>query len=193
MAEDTLIGALEDDARAQAARMLEEARQAADAILKEAFLEAERERDERTAALEQRVRGEKAAMLNGARTRASGKKLAVRHELMDRALREAEKRFSGLPLDEYERLIGQLFSELKREWEKERPGDEPVVLVNPADAGFLKTSFEVRPDEGVRLGVVFVSKDSRIRFDNTIPARIDKGRAVMVPAVNEMLFDEVFQ
>lgn len=192
MAEDTLITAIEEDARAQVHRILEEAREAAEAILRQASIEAEQEKEERRRELEQRLKGEKAAILNSALTRASGKKLAVRLELIDRVLLEAEKRFSTLPKEDYSKLIGQLFSELKKEWEKERPGEVPVVFVNPADREFLETDLEVREDGRVRLGVVFVSEDETIRFENTIPARMKKGRAVMVPAINEMLFDEVF-
>lgn len=192
MAEDTLISALEEDARAEAASIVEEAKQAAGLVLKEAHAEAAREREERVRALEERLRNERAALLNGARTKVSGAKLGVRHELMERAMLEAQKRFSSLPPDEYGKLINGFFSELQREWEKGRPGDEPVVLVNPADAGLLKTAFKVIGDATVTLGAVFATGDNRIRFENTVPARMAKGRAVMVPAINEMLFDEVF-
>lgn len=191
MAEETLITALEDDAREQARQILEEARQTAESILREASLEAEQERQERTDALKQRLRSDKAAVLNGARMKASGSKLAIRHELADRAVNDAQERFASLPKEEYSGFLGQLFSELKSEWDIERPGEVPVVLVNQADMGLLKTDLKVREDNGVRLGVVFVSGDGKIRFENTVAARLSKGRTVMAPAINEMLFDEV--
>lgn len=192
MAEDTLITALEDDARSQASRIIEEANEAAAALLKEASLEAERERAERVSALELKTKREKAALHNAARMKTSGNILAVRHEFIDRAMNEAEKRFANQQKDDYSKLLQQLFTELKKEWEKERPGEIPVVFVNPSDKGLLQTEFPVREDRDVRLGVVFTSEDGTVRFENTIPARMSKGRTVMEQAINEMLFDEVF-
>ena len=192
MAEDTLIAALEEDARAQASRILIEAREAGEAALAEARAQIERERDKRARELEARLKGQRAALLNAARTRASGARLGVRLGLIGRLLIEAEKRFSSLPEDEYRNLLNRLFSELKAEWEKERPGESPVVLVNPADTGLLETSLTLKADKGVRAGVVFASTDGTVRFENTVQARLSKGKAVMVPAINKILFDEVF-
>lgn len=192
MAEDTLIAALEEDARAQAARILEDAREAGEAVLREAREQVSREREAAALELEAQLKGQRAAMLNAARTIASGGKLSVRHALVERALTEAGKRFASTAKEEYRQLINQLFSELKTEWEKQRPGESPVVLVNPADIGLLGSPFTLKPDEGVSLGVVFTSIDAAVRFENTIAARLSRAKAVMVPAINEMLFDEVF-
>lgn len=192
MAEDTLITALEEDARAQAGRILNEAREAAEAVLREAHEQVSTERETRAIELEASLKGQRAALLNTARTRASAGKLSVRHSLMERALIEAEKRFSSMPKEEYRQLLGQLFSELKTEWEKGRPGESPIVLVNPADIDLLQNPFTLKADETVSLGVVFTSTDDTVRFENTIAARLFRAKAVMVPAINEMLFDEVF-
>lgn len=192
MAEDTLITALDEDARAQAERILIEAREAAEAVMRESREQISRERETRAIELEARLKGQRAAMLNTARTKASGGRLSVRRALVERALTEAEKRFAAIPKEEYRHLLNQLFSELKTEWEKQRPGESPIVLVNPAETGLLETAFTLKPDEGVRAGVVFMSIDGTVRFENTIPARLFRAKAVMVPALNEMLFGEVF-
>lgn len=192
MAEDTLIAAIEEDARDQARRILEDARQAAGAMLEEAAAEAAREKEERVRALERRLAGQRAAFLNDARMRASGERLAVRRSLMDRAVEEAEKRFAGLSGDGYAPFVRQLYGELNGEWENRRPGESPVVLVNPADKGLLDSGIKVVGDDGVRLGVVFVSPDGAVRFENTVAARLERARSAMEPAMNEMLFDEVF-
>lgn len=193
MAEDALITALEEDARSQAERIIEDAREAAEAALREAHAEVAREREVRALELEARLKGQRAALLNTARTKASGGRLSVRRDLTERALIEAEKRFSSTAKEEYRHLLNLLFLELKAEWEKARPGESPVVFVNPADTGLLETALKLKADEGVRLGVVFSSVDGTVRFENTIAARLSKGKAVMVPAINEMLFDEVFE
>lgn len=192
MAEDTLITALDEDARAQAERILNEAAEAAEAVMREASAEASREREMAALELEARLKGQRAALLNTARTRASAGKLSVRHGLMERALTEAGKRFSSMAKEEYRVLLNQFFSELKVEWEKGRPGESPIVLVNPADIGLIKTAFTIKADEGVALGAVFTSNDGAVRFENTIAARLFRAKAVMVPAINEMLFGEVF-
>jgi vacuolar-type H+-ATPase subunit E/Vma4 len=192
MAENTLITALEEDARAQAARLLEEAREATDAVLRESRADVERERDRRVRQVEIDLLGQRAALLNSARTRASGGKLSVRHGLIERAMDEAVNRFTSMPKDEYRLLLNRLFLELKDEWEKKRPGESPDVLVNPADIGLLETSFTLKADKGISLGVVFASLDGTVRFENTIPGRLEKGRTLMVPAINEMLFGGVF-
>lgn len=193
MAEDTLIAALEEDARAQAERILIEAREAGEAALAEAREQAAREREERSQELEARLKGQRAALLNDARTRASGGKLKVRHELLERVLVEAEKRFSSMPKEHYRLLLNQLFNELKAEWEKQRPFDAPVVLVSPADIGLLETRLDLRGDKAVSLGVVFSSGDGTVWFENSIPARLSRARAVMVPAVNKLLFGRAFE
>lgn len=192
MAEDTLITALDEDARAQAERIMTDAREAAEAVMREAREQVSRERETRALELETRLRGQKAALLNTARTRASGGRLSVRRALVERALTEAEKRFAAMPKEEYRQLLDQLFSELKNEWEKGRPGESPIVLVNPADTSFLESSLTLKADESVSLGVVFTSADGTVRFENTVAARLFRAKAVMVPALNEMLFGEVF-
>ncbi|CAG1065467.1 V/A-type H+/Na+-transporting ATPase subunit E [uncultured bacterium] len=193
MAEDTLISALEEDARAQAGRIIEEAREAAEAALRDAGEQIAREQEARVAELEAALKGQRAAMLNAARTRASAARLAVRHSLIERALEEAGAKFSSMPKDEYRRLLTGLFFELKADWEKGRPGEAPVVFVNPADVGLFESSYTIKGDEGVKLGVVFASGDGTVRFENSIPGRLSRAKAVMVPAMNEMLFDGVFQ
>lgn len=191
MAEDTLISALEEDARAQAGRVLEEAREAAEAALNEAREEAKALEESSFLQLDSALKRKRAALLNAARTKASGEKLKVRHALIERAMEEAGKRFSSMPEDEYRRLLARLFSELKSDWERGRPGEGPVVFVNPADVGLIETSYEVRPDSRVSLGVVFASSDGTVRFENSVPGRLSRAKAVMVPAMNELLFGEV--
>lgn len=192
MAEDTLISALEEDAKAQASRVIEEAREAAEALLSAARAEMAAEKEARALELEDSLRRKRAALLNAGRTRASGEKLKVRHNLIERAMDEAGKRFSRMPEDEYRRLLGRLFTEIKSEWERGRPGELPVVFVNPADVGFIDSPYEVRADERVVQGVVLASRDGAVRFENSVPGRLSRARSVMLPAINEMLFGEVF-
>ena len=168
MAQDPLIAALEEDARGQAARIIEEAEEA-------------RERLGKT----------RAAAVNGARTRAAGLKLAVRQELIQRAIDEAAKRFFSLNGEERSRLVARLYAELEREWARARSYEPPVVRVNPADLKLIEAGGAVvLPDESVAAGVVFTSADGRVRFENTVSSRMERAKKKMIPAINEMLFDE---
>jgi vacuolar-type H+-ATPase subunit E/Vma4 len=63
------------------------------------------------------------------------------------------------------------------------------VHVNPGDAQLIDDpDVELVPDEEVSLGVVFVSRDGRVRLENTFSSRLKKARAEIVPKLNEMLF-----
>ena len=192
MSEDTLITALEEEALSQAGRILEEARTAAGNILSDASAEVSRERDRRSRELDSAMKGQRAALLNSAAIRASGAGLIVRRGLIEKALDEAVKKFSSMPKEEYAKFLNQLFSELKAEWEKHRPGEVPVALVNPADIGLVETEFTLKADESVSLGVVLATADGLVRFENTVASRLSKAKAAMTPAINEMLFDGVF-
>lgn len=192
MAEDTLISALEEDAKAQAGRVLEEAREAAEALLAAAREEMAAEERSRALGLEEALRRKRAALLNAGRTRASGEKLKVRHRLIERAMDEAGKRFTRMPQEEYRSLLNRLFLELRAEWEGGRPGEAAVVFVNPADVGLIEGPYEVRGDERVVQGVAFASRDGAVRFENSVQGRLSRARSVMLPALNEMLFGEVF-
>lgn len=193
MSENTLINALEEEALSQVGRILEEARSAAASVLSDSNAEVSSERDRRSRELDSAMKAQRAALLNSAAIRASGAGLAVRRGLIEKALDEAVKRFSSMPKEEYRKFLNQLFSELKAEWEKHRPGDVPVALLNPADIGLVETDLELRADESVSLGVVLSTVDGLVRFENTLASRVSKAKAAMTPAINEMLFDGVFQ
>lgn len=192
MAEDALLGALEEEARSEARRISEEALEASQAMLARAREEGSSEREKGLAELSERLRRERASRINAARTRASGRRLAVRHELSGRAVAEVMRRFAAMERGAYAVLLARLFSETKALWEASSAG-EATVLVNPADAAILeREGARVTPDPSVELGVVFRSADGRVRFENTMAKRLEKAKLAFTPAINEMLFDDVF-
>jgi len=193
MSEDTLIAALEDDARAEQERLLEEARSSASAIREEIGAEVSSERQRRVAEAASDMLARRAALLNAAAMRASGEVLAVRHDLLKKAFDAALKRFSSMPKEQYAELLNRLLSELEADWKKMRPTDEPVVLLAPADIGLVKTSFETRADEGVLLGAVLATGDGTVRYENTVASRLSSARAAITPVVNSTLFGGAVQ
>lgn len=192
MAQDSLLAALEEDARNQSGRILEEAEESARALMNEAKEAAEVERSEKVMELEERLRRERASRLNAARMKASGLKLKVRNGLIGETIDEAARRFGAIPKDEHAKLVNRLFDELKKAWSRERPDETPVALLNPSDIGIIKDDGTVfRPDGEVSLGAVFTSADGRVRYYNTVGSRLEKALSTIKPAVNEMLFGEV--
>ena len=192
MAQDPLIAALEEDARNQASRIIEEAQEAREAILRQARGDAQREGEERLSEAKERLRKTRAARINTARTKTAGMKLGVRQELITRAIDEARKSFFSLKGADYSKLLSHLYGELERDWARARLDEAPVVRVNPADVGIIRADgAAVKPDESIAAGVVFESADGRVRFENTVSSRIERAKKNMIPAINEMLFDEV--
>lgn len=188
---DPLIAALEEDARAEASRLIEEAEEAREEMLRRAREEAAKEADERLLALRERLKRERAARLNGARTKAAGRKLGVRRELLERVLVEAEKKLLSLPGEEYGKLLDRLYEALRGEWEKARPNEPAVIRLNPDDAARIRADgARIEPDRAVTGGVVLTSPDGRVVFENTVPSMIERARKLMVPAIDKMLFRE---
>lgn len=191
MPQEALLNILEEDARNQSARMLEDAEAAAKEIVAESEREVLAAREERVKDLSDSLEKKKAALVNSARTRAEGLKLKARRELIDDVFSEAVKSLNGLPGDRYEEFLGRLFGELKAEWAKDRGKEKPVALVNPADMGIIKDhEIEFKPDPKIEAGVVFVSADNRLRYENTVPSRVARIRADLLPNINKMLFGD---
>lgn len=188
---DPLMAALEDDARAQASRLIEDAEEAREELLRRARAEAEKEAEVRLSTLRERLKRERAAMLNSAKTKAAGQKLGVRQELAGRVLVEAQKRLLSLPEDEQSRLLNRLHQALCGEWEKSRPGEPAVIRVNPADAARIRSDgSRVEPDPSVAGGVVLTSTDGRVVFESTVPSMVERARKLMLPAIDKLLFKE---
>jgi len=186
----TLLKALEDDARGQCEKIVSEAEEQAERAVREAEEEARRARSERFAALEGKLARERASRINDARTRAGALKLSVRRRLIERVLDGAFERVRSLPEDEYVEVLRRLAREAAAEFDS--TGLKPVISVNPADAGRLDGALgdgaEVRPDPEVTLGVVASTPDGRRRVENTVASRIERARDHLLPMLDKLLF-----
>lgn len=189
MPQDSLLKTLEEDAEAQSRSIIEEADESAASAITQAEAEAARIKEERLKELNLSIARERAAAINGARLRMNGLKLKVRHEIIEGVINEAIEKVRELPKDEYSDLFNKLYMELKRDWNRDRPNDRPLAHINPDDMGIIKDpDAETVPDKDVRLGIVFTSKDGKVRYENTIPGRVARARAGLEAAVNKMLF-----
>ena len=190
MAQEALLKAIEEDARAQCERIVEEAEGLARAVTGEAEEEVLTLRTEGLKSLSERMERRRASLVNRARIRSRALTLRARLDIMEVVLEEAVKRIMGLPREKYRELLVRLYAELERVWEAEGGGkDTPVVLASPEDAAFLReTGREARPDPGVSLGVVFTTGDGRKRYENTVPARMKKAREMIVAGLDRLIF-----
>ncbi len=191
MGQDALIKALEEETGREAERIIKEATSDAEAVLKEAEEQAKKDRRERVEAFKKEFEKERVAAINRASADARGLLLAERIGVMEEVFREATKTVEGLPRDRYSELLKGLYGELKKDWRTERPdkGNSPMVHLNPGDRDLIKEpDVELVPDKEVSLGVVFVSRDGRVRLENTFSSRLKKARVEIVPKLNEMLF-----
>ncbi|GMR04603.1 MAG: hypothetical protein BMS9Abin23_0503 [Thermodesulfobacteriota bacterium] len=189
MAEEDLLKAVEEDARAQAQGLIQDAEKEAAGIVEEAESEAASVRAERLGALSEAMARRRTALINGARIRTAALKLEARLGVIEEAVVMAVKRLKGLPEDKYRILLNRFFKELERRWQEAGPGTDPVVFVNPADVDIIEDQpVEIRPDADVSLGVVFASADGRIRFENTVETRIKRARPEIVMDLDKLLF-----
>jgi V/A-type H+-transporting ATPase subunit E len=192
MGQHELIKALEEETRRETERLMKEADAEAEAIVREAEQGAEKERQERLGAVKKELENERTVAINRASAGARGHLLAERRQIIEDVFREAVKKFGGLPKREYGDLVKALYRELKTEWNKEMvtKGNRPSVLINPSDLGVIKDpEVEFVPDEAVSHGVVFVSRNGKLRAENCFSSRLKKGRAEIVPGLKKILFD----
>ena len=188
MARDALLKAIEDDARAQSEAILEEALTAAAAITDGAEAQTSALIEQRRASFKTELDRKRASALSGARVKARSLQLAQRWDAIDRVFDLALSRFKELPRPEYGELLGRFHDELMLAWDATLAG-EPIVLINPQDIQLLgRVGAAVRPDDTVSLGVVFVSADGRIRFENTVSSRMNRLRKPAVIRVYKTLF-----
>ncbi len=189
MPEDALLKAIEEDASVQAARIIDEAEDAA----RQTSFAVEREvsdfKDARLRSLAVELEKKKASEVNSARTFARGLSLKVREGLIEKVFEETLKRLEGLPGEKREALVARLYEELKNDWAR-RSVERPLILVNPSDAGAIKDGWgAVMGDSSVSLGVIFVSTDKKIVFDNTIESRLKRAQRALLPRIDAMLFE----
>lgn len=191
MAEDALLTALDEDARAQADFIIQGAEAEAAALIKSAGEEAGVMLDAMLAQAARSVGRLRAEMMNDARVRASAALIDCRRALMDDVFERSLVAFSVLERTEYGRILNLWYDELKAAWDKAGMAGEPVVHVNPVDGALIdKSSVLLKPDPAVSLGLVFVSSDGRVRLENTFSTRLNKAKEDLVPLIDSILFSD---
>jgi vacuolar-type H+-ATPase subunit E/Vma4 len=193
MTQDALLKAIEDDALAEKAVLLKEAEEAVSAIMQQARAESTAWKEKRIALVKVSLANKKAGLLGAARVRANALKLRLRRSLAKEVLEEAAKLLEASQKGERQTLINRFYNELKAEWVKAglAPGDTPTALVNPLDVGLIKADGnELKGDGGIGFGVVFISKDGKTRFENTINGRMKRAAKALEVEVDSILFNK---
>jgi vacuolar-type H+-ATPase subunit E/Vma4 len=187
MPKETLLKALEDDARARCAEIIEEAERAAGEMVAAVEQEADSDRRKRLEAVALKMDRLHTSLVNAARVRTNARMLKVRHEIIDGVLGSVVEHFRGMSGKEYSGLINILYDEVIREVACH--GENPVVYAHPDDVEHLPCSdAESKGDHGVSLGVVLTDSDRRITARNTVEERIKKARKTLVPRLDRLLF-----
>ncbi len=185
MGHDELLGALEEEGRAELKRIADEAAAEVCSITESAERAALAERAKRFLTLENEIDARRTARVNKALLGAKGAILKVKHELINGAVDEAVRRIAQS--DEYPSVLADFYEELLERWTH----GTPRVLVNPADVAHLKALNEtVEGDAKVSLGVLFESEDGTVSYANTIEGRIERIRNKLLPRLEESLFSE---
>lgn len=188
MNQEELLKALEEDARKEREKVLQEAEEEARRIIEEAQQELKRLKEEDLIRWKALLSTERAKAINEAKAYAMALLLEARHsilkEVFQRAEKELEKR-EGYP-DVLRRLILEALED-----QKDGEG-RVIVFVSGEDLPILQginllQGVEIRAGE-VRLGVVVTTRDGRRRVVNTLKSRLEKAKTGLMTILNEMLF-----
>lgn len=191
MAEDALLAALDEDAKAQADSIIQGAQIEADGLIKSAGEEAAVTLGAMLSQAARSVERLRAGMMNNARVKAAATLIDCRRALIDDVFERSLVAFSSIERTEYGRILNLWYDELWAAWEKAEMAGAPVVVVNPQDGALIAgRGYLLKPDPAVRLGLAFVSADGRIRLENTFQARMDKAKEDLVPLLNCILFSD---
>lgn len=189
MAQDALLAALDDDARAQAESIIRSAEEEAAALIAAAVEEAGIMLEHMLAEAGRSFDRSRAELMNGARVRAAAALMDCRRGLMEEVFERSTRSFSALDRTEYGRILNLWYDELKAAWDEAGMPGEPVVIVNPVDLELIgERGALLRPDPLLGHGLVFVSGDGRVRFENTFSSRLYKSKEDLMPLLDRILF-----
>lgn len=191
MAEEALLAALDEDARTQADSIIQDAEAEAAALIKSASEDAASALEAMLAQAARTVERSRAEILNSARVKASASLIECRRALIEDVFERSTDAFSSIERIEYGLVLNLWYAELFAAWDKlEMPG-EPIVAANPADVEVIAASgAPLKVDPTVKLGLVFISADGRVRLENTFLARMNKAKEDLVPLVDRILFPD---
>jgi V/A-type H+-transporting ATPase subunit E len=206
-----------DDAQdALKAEILQEGRQRAEGIIAAARAEAEKA----VAAARAAAQSDAEKVLSGARDQArrradmilrsagqeiSRRKLRAREEIIQQAMDQAEEQMSALSGEAYREVLARLSVAAIREMR----ADRFIVKVAPAEGDDLRleslprdiaaalakegrmAAIRIEPLSGLGRGVLVESEDGRMRWDNTLGARLRRLRSDLRRQIAPVLFEKV--
>ena len=183
MAYRELIDALRQEGEEKRAALRRELDVEAARLEEEAAGRAGRLREEFERRLAEAVADQRRELLAAARKKGELALLAAENALAERLNRIARTSLPLLRGDDPERLFTLLAEELP-------PADWERVTVNPADAGAARRLFpaaEIVADDAVAGGLAAVASEGRLRVDNTLEKRLERGWPELLPPLMEEL------
>jgi vacuolar-type H+-ATPase subunit E/Vma4 len=182
MSVEALVAAIDAEAQAEAAALLERAQVEATALVDAARRRAEARVAEARAAAERAARAEAARRLTAIRLRDVGAQAAALAGRLDRVFEEAARDLAAIAdggdTPRWEAALLRLAAEAA-----ELTGPGATIVARPADASLLTAAPAVRGtrarvavDPDLPPGIVARSDDGRVEVDATLPARLARAR-----------------
>lgn len=191
MALDDIFAALEQQADAEIATILQDARDQADAIAEQASEDAQNIRTMRLEQAEKVTRSEASQSVNAAKLEGKKKVAAVKEVAVDAAFDDALGLLSGARGGSDYPTV---FKALAQEAMKGMSGDIEI-LVDPADQALAESTLAalgvdapLKPELSTRGGLVAAMQGGRIRRRNTFEDRLEKVKQSAQADVAEILF-----
>lgn len=187
-----LVTILEQEAAAEADRILQEARAQADQIITEAQREADTYMAARRQQLESDRLGSRMRAESGAQVGAAALVLQAKDEAVADVFAKAEAELSKMAQDRthYAALLRGLIREAAHSLD-----GRLVVEVHPDDLELaraalrdLKLDAEVKPADEVRAGARLSTDNGRFVVENTLASRIERVKSSVAPEVAALLW-----
>ncbi|MFQ5574764.1 MAG: V-type ATP synthase subunit E [Terriglobia bacterium] len=189
---DDMLQVLDDEGKEQRADVKGKAKEEAGKILAEAKADAEQLKAERLEQFTGPLSREKAKILNEAKLESKQKLAEAKSRLLEKVQSRTQERITEFRKGpEWKRALQALVKEAA----EGVPG-KATVFVSPEDEAEAKTAlsglgeeYDLKVDENV-VGAVATSEDGRIRFVNTVEARIERAGSHVRPIITSLLFED---
>ncbi|MGM0448036.1 MAG: V-type ATP synthase subunit E [Methanobacteriota archaeon] len=191
MSLETVVSDVEDEARARAEEIREQADTEADEIVADAEADAERIREERLAEVESQIDQEREQTLSSAKLEAKQERLSARRDVLEDVRDDVEAAIAALDGDDRRELTEALLDATLAEFDDE----DVAVYTRPEDVELLEDlvadrDAEVDGEIDCLGGVVAESDTSRVRVNNTFDSVLESVWDDELKNISERLFDQ---
>lgn len=195
MSQEVLLKALEEEALSKRESIIDEAKEEAGEVIRQATERADGAKRGELALLQELLDRDRAFGINTARLEGRGELLKLRRTLIGEVYLKVDDYVSSLPDDDRRELVLAFAGELLDNYDSSglcearlycNPDDEELLSVVAAERGV-----ELVPDGEVGLGAVIIVRyegGGTARYENTYLSRLEAAREELDVAINDLLF-----